>query len=149
MTGRGLIVLFFFLSFDTPHYSGAHSEGVDVPVCSEGDGDGGEDAECFECHFKKFHFIGGLFFDCWPSALINNYCCCFYYLLRRKLIIFYFVYLSVARRTAPSMQALKAAAAKKIGLQVITQAAKETTPAAINPQTNFIVLFFIVIMAAF
>ena len=47
------------------------------------------------------------------------------------------------------MQALKAAAAKKIGLQVITQAAKETRPAAINPQTNFVVLFFIVIVPVF
>ena len=47
------------------------------------------------------------------------------------------------------MQALKAEAAKKIGLQVITQAAKETRPAAINPQTNFVVLFSIVIVPLF
>jgi len=47
------------------------------------------------------------------------------------------------------MQALKAAAAKKIGLQVITQAAKETRPAAINPQTNFVVLLFILIVPLF
>ena len=63
-----LIVRFFLLA-DGVHHGGAHSEGVDVPVCSEGDGDGGEDAEGCECHFKKFHFIGGRFFDCWPSGL--------------------------------------------------------------------------------
>ena len=55
--------LFIFLSFcfQAPHHKGAGSEGEDVPVGTEGDGDGGDDAEGCECHFKKFHFISGRF----------------------------------------------------------------------------------------
>ncbi len=40
------------------HHSGAHSEGVNMPVGTEGDGNGGDDAENFEYYFVCFHCAG-------------------------------------------------------------------------------------------
>ena len=41
-----------------PYQEPAGSEGEDVPVGTEGDGDGGNDAENFECNFICFHCVG-------------------------------------------------------------------------------------------
>ena len=51
------------LCFHAPHHKCAGSEGEDVPVGTQGDGDGGDDAEDFEDYFICFHRGGGFRLD--------------------------------------------------------------------------------------